>query len=294
MRIITFGNMLMIVIMVVLYNALIHIISYRSEIPDISRTPFNEYYSHSNLDVYYEGERIASADKKTFSPLSVPFYGKDKNKVFWGKREIMHADSPSFEMVDGNYSKDKNKVYFRGRPLLQSDPKTFTVLKHTDQFAETIYAKDQSYVYLERYIIPHADPATFKLLNGDWAKDKNFVYYMGRLLPEIDANSFKSIHYVASDKIHPYDKGNFVAGIDGETFERLSSGHYYQDKNYVYSYPKTDRIFYGLNQTPIMPKDFIYIKNIERSTGRDFSYYRTPNNICFHYSNGERVWCEEE
>lgn len=294
MRVITFGNIIIVLVIILLYNGFIHFKSHLEGTPYIPQTPFNEYYSHSSAGIYYRGELVPNADKKSFRPLSVPFYGKDQSRVFWGKREIFLADSPSFEMINENYSKDQERVYFRGYPILQADPQTFTAIKHTHRFTEEIYAKDRSHVYLERYIIPHADPETFELFNWDWAKDKNDVFYKGRHLPEIDVKSFEPIDYMAKDNKHPYNSGNFVAGIDGATFEEIPDQHYYRDKDHVYSSASVDRIFYGLNRMPIAPKDFIYVENIDPETGRDYSYYRAPGNICYDSSNGERVRCEEE
>lgn len=294
MRVITFGNVLIVLAIVLLYHGFLHFQSYLNGTPYLPQTTINEYYSRSNAGIYYQGDLILNADPKSFKPLSVPFYGKDQSRVFWGEREITLAHSPSFEMINDSYSKDQERVYFRGYPILQADPKTFTSIKHSHRFTEEIYAKDQSNVYIERYIIPHADPATFELFNWDWAKDKNYVFYKGRHLPEIDVKSFEPIHYIAKDRNHPYDQGNFISGIDGETFEEIPSSFFYRDKNYVYSSDNVKYIFYGKDKKPIAPKDFIYVENIDPETGRDYSYYRAPGNICYDSSNGERVRCEEE
>lgn len=292
MRIFTFGNILILLIITFLYMGFLYFQGKQNNTDYFSLGEINEYYSLSSKGVSYEGKLIPRADKSSFEALDIPYYGKDKDHVFWSATEIYHADPKSFVMINYLYSKDRDRVFFRGKPLLQADPNTFSIIEHQYQFTDGDYSKDQSRVYLDHYIIPHADPETFELFNWDWAKDKNYVYYKGRLLPEIDSQSFVPIHYMAKDKDHPYNKGDFIAGIDGSTFEELPPGRYYRDKNYVYVSGSVDTIFYGENEMPIAPKDFIYVENYDEETGRDYSYYKAPGDFCFDESNGMRIRCE--
>jgi hypothetical protein len=126
-------------------------------------------------NVWYQHEKIAGADPKTFRHLAQAFYG-DANRVYWSNTpldgadpstfrtfgddspygadrkhvwkataKITGVDAETFEAVHQSIYKDKNGVYANGNPINEADPKTFRKVANLDQHFSALLADAQNY-----------------------------------------------------------------------------------------------------------------------------------------------------
>lgn len=158
-------------------------------------------------------------------------YKIDRNKVFFDREPIPHADARTFEDLGFGYAKDRDNVYLDGRELEFVDPATFRLKgrdnshphehrdwhehgrnqrgyyktnfnvyygdKKIDAMAATFkdigngYAKDAFNVFYYGMRIDGASASTFKVLGGGYSKDAFNVFYYGKKVDDASASTFK-------------------------------------------------------------------------------------------------------
>jgi len=97
----------------------------------------NDFYYSDKNGIYYLGEKINNADKKSFEVIkrkssgALPYpYAKDKDYVYFSTAIIKDADPDSFEIISREYTKDKNYVYFGANKVVGADSDSFEILEY--------------------------------------------------------------------------------------------------------------------------------------------------------------------
>ncbi len=177
-----------------------------SDSSEESQENYNSYKKDKD-GVYFQDQKVESADVRTFKILN-EFYGKDaKNVYFMGR--IHKSDVATIVPVDIAYAKDKKNVYgWNGKPVRGVDPKKFQMIGKT-------YGKDAKYVYnilagIEK--VEGANPKTFQDIKHTYGKDNRKVYYNGREIEGADLETFEVLKNFgdAKDKNHKYAMGDIV------------------------------------------------------------------------------------
>ena len=175
-------------------------------------------YAKDDVFVYCAGEKIPSADSKSFNVIN-QHYSKDNNHVFYCDNyrdgtfyytvkntdiEILEGVDPdSFEIINAEYYKDKNHVYRMRKIIQKADPETFFL-------SGDGYGSDINNVYYRGYFLLDSDGASFRYMGNNYAKDKKHVYYKSLKVDGADVHTFKlstNGNCDAADKYHKYFKG---------------------------------------------------------------------------------------
>ena len=140
-------------------------------------------------------------------------YKIDRNKVFFDREPIPHADARSFVDLGHGYAKDRNNVYHHGRILEFVDPATFR-----------LKGRDNSHFHEE----------------GDWHKTKFNVYYGDKKIDAM-ASSFKEIgDGYAKDAFNVFYYGKKIDGASASTFKYTGDGYAQDAFNAYYRGRKLD------------------------------------------------------
>ncbi len=177
-------------------------------------------------------------------------YGKDDRHVFLREKIIPGADPNTFVFLGGSYSKDKNHGYTRER-VISNDAAHFSIVANPNDTPNSVsaegivYARDSRYVYEGTVKINNADPATFEfvpMFNGYYVcRDKKHVYWQHRPLAGIDGQSFVKVtpfHFKDKNSVWALSLGRDTQWVqlpeaDAATFVGLKK-HYAKDRAHVY------------------------------------------------------------
>lgn len=187
-----------------------YILLYGEIIPDANPDTFSAFkdinnwtYSitNSQFTAYFRGEKIASTDQITFTPLNEKI-AKDNNNIYkYGEVVLNEADAKSFELIKyGRFAKDKNYVY-----LMDSNPpiKIDGIDTNSVEVLERDYLKDKNHIYFSGNenieTINEADVLSFTVTGYDHstsseAKDKNNFYFRGNIIEPHESNSVIVTH----------------------------------------------------------------------------------------------------
>ncbi|SHF01489.1 DKNYY domain-containing protein [Dysgonomonas macrotermitis] len=146
------------------------------------------------------------------------FYSQEDGKVYYGDKEIIDVDVPTFSTMSYNVAKDSLHVYYKGEVREELDASTFNWIE------QDLY-RDTSGVYVEVH----------KLFSPDHLKKLDYI----------DANKFRKVGYFFKDdkrvyQIDTYEEDRLstvvpVADMDVPTFGVSGvSPYWYFDKNHVY------------------------------------------------------------
>ncbi|RAW02217.1 DKNYY domain-containing protein [Pseudochryseolinea flava] len=76
---------------------------------------WNYIYARDKNNVYFEGERFASADLDTFEIVGHR-YSKDKNHVYYEKEIVLDVDVTKFRIDDNMTATDGKTKFYQGKP----------------------------------------------------------------------------------------------------------------------------------------------------------------------------------
>lgn len=179
---------------------------------DSELIPLNKYYSKDKNTVYYLKKELEGSEPDTFEVFKEG-YAKDKNTVYLYGEKKEEMDAKTFVMLPPHYAKDKNNAYYLGIKIeADVDTDTFDYVREgKDENYSTDYSKDKNNVYYKHNkILEGADPASFECVgNFFYAKDKNSVYYAGSKIEGSDPLTFEIFggNGVAKDKDNCYSSG---------------------------------------------------------------------------------------
>lgn len=107
--------------------------------------------------VFFQDQIVKGADAGSIHPLpeNETFtedgaFAMDKEAVYFRDKKIMSADKESFTALSVFYSKDKNRVFYRETILKEADPSSFTLFPHDMGDAD---AKDKRHYYHKGKIV---------------------------------------------------------------------------------------------------------------------------------------------
>ena len=185
-------------------------------------------YIKDDKSVYFLGEKLESADAKTFTVLKAKntrqysSYGKDKNHIYFQDKIFDGADSKTFEILDDGYTKDKNGIYYNNIRLAGIDPNNFKKEGNFIKSNGIIYENEEKLDYdyetfslLKRYTTGNS--CDYNIYNGSLVKDKNGIYYRNKKISNIDANSFQ----VVEDDLFK-DKNGYYYGIEDNKAKKIN------------------------------------------------------------------------
>ncbi|MFK8012944.1 MAG: DKNYY domain-containing protein [Marinicellaceae bacterium] len=183
------------------------------------------------------------ADAKTFQVLgdNKLDWAKDKDKVFWGTKELDYMDPASFEIFTTSMAKDKDKVICGRDIMKEANPREFKIRTFLDKNGdESIYGVDKHGAFIcseypdGYFYLPSNSINSFQQLEDYFFKDHENVWWGNRVLPDVNVSTFKVISGgYATDGNNIYYHKKVVQGADVETFDVIGS-RYAQDKNYRY------------------------------------------------------------
>lgn len=135
--------------------------------------------------VYCGGEKINSAEPKTFKSIKGSEYYIDQNHVYYipkqfstcHTREVIGAKPATFVSLGYNYAKDADRAYFKEKEISNADVVTFSVIH--DQCG---YAKDLNNIFYETKKVEHADIKTFTRQPNQEFTECNFMDKNARFL----------------------------------------------------------------------------------------------------------------
>jgi hypothetical protein len=235
-------------------------------------------YAKDDTQIFYKGFIISNADYKSFSVipienefpkistemitptfrskeqptlmrtqsmfkdqfiLTLEFYAKDKNNVYYGINVIPNADSNTFQILSILYSKDINSCYFCGKQILDSEPNTFEIMG-------VRWAKDNNHVYFNEQIISN-NPNSFEFLNLFYAKDNHSIWYYNALwlpnskLDTLKVDSVKDFQLItdryAKNSNNVFLSGKIIENADVNSFQYL--GNFWgKDNSNIYRFDK--------------------------------------------------------
>ena len=219
--------------------------------------------------------QIFPADVDTFQDINRE-YGKDKDRIYYGKNQIYEADLESFEIVKSDISRDKNFVY-RGEDRLYVedeneieenkkkwvDPATLRIFNSPSKYI-VCYVGDKNGIYYalnDAQKIKGADFNTFEELGHSYAKDKNGIYFENRKIKGADVSSFEVLEDgYAKDKSNIYLDGKKVKGTNKSTFKIPSENETLKDRNVVGLLEVDKNNVYNVGEPlNISPRDFSLI-----------------------------------
>ena len=164
---------------------------------------------------------------------------------------ILILSFASFNNVKARgYSIEDGKIYYtdwnKNKTLLEKvDIDTFSIVQEDD------YAKDKSNVYCYGSVIEDADPGSFSMVKWGYSKDKNYIFYAkkGKCVP--------------------------IKLFDPETFEMMSNGYYFKDKNNV--------IYNNFSDTP-PDYGFVILEDADTETFEklDYPYSRDKDSVYYY------------
>ena len=233
----------------------------------------NNYYLtfNSNSDLYdrkndkIEAKKInnLNIDFSTFKYFGIFDYYKDKNSFYY------HSDNDFKKIKSGidvgsadkvlelnNFVKDKNNLYYFSNGKIEKinlniDVKSLEFFDDIDS-SYSSYIKDRNNVYFidnkngKVKIVKNADKNTFQIVNGNYGVDRKNVYYNGEKLDSVGIEGLKIFddNYLKDNKniyeIYTTDDEKIKIraiknlNIDVASFEDISKGIFYKDKNSVY------------------------------------------------------------
>ena len=217
----------------------------------ISETPeqfslFDRSFGKDSQHIY-SGRSIISDDPEHFTKIGDEnsVYYKDRERCWYGHREIEGAVAATFRLIDGQTAADAKQVYFKHEPIEGALPASFQPVsgdyyrdaKHI--FYQTLLLEgadaasfrevspevfaDKKGVFLRHVHILGADPATFEMLNDYYGRDAKRCYYSGIVLKGADPKSFQVLgDYYAKDARQVYYNDNLIAGADPASFRILN------------------------------------------------------------------------
>ena len=134
-------------------------------------------------------------------------YKIDRNKVFFDREPIPHADARSFVDLGHGYAKDRNNVYHHGRILEFVDPATFRLKGRDNSHFHEEGDKTKFNVYYGDKKID-AMASSFKEIGDGYAKDAFNVFYYGKKVDGASASTFKHTgDGYAQDAFNAYYRG---------------------------------------------------------------------------------------
>lgn len=246
------GKTLFLVSVLVVTSA-IYALGYFRLLGNMMRGVNNEGYSVVGSKVFYDAQRLPTADAETFHPAEETAhtfgrssYHLDKHSVYFEGARVRGVDPSTFKRLHtkspfGNrndYWEDSTSVVYEGKVLEGSDPRDLEILHE-------YYARSGGSIYHSGKKVNGADATTFEVIFGFLAKDRNRIYYGdAAILPEADPATFRlfdpaQTHSVAVDTHGVYFiftalGSRRLDGIDVETLEILGGGTYMKDANAVY------------------------------------------------------------
>ena len=164
-------------------------------------------------------------------------YKIDRNKVFFDKKPIPHADALTFVDLGFGYAKDCENVYLEGRILAFVDPATFRLKvrgnahphEHGDRHEpgrnHKGYHKTKFNVYYGDKKID-AMASTFKEIGDGYAKDAFNVFYYGKKIEDANGSTFKLLEGgYSKDSFNVFYYGKKVEGANASTFKYTGDGY---------------------------------------------------------------------
>jgi hypothetical protein len=140
---------------------------------------FSRGESRDFMSSYSHG--VARADPATFVPLTVssPWFGKDKERVYFEQFEIKGADPATFRLLRENpvfgssYSVDKDSVFYEHMKLEGADPATIDI-------SNAPFVTDGQRVYNRQALIPGAKWPLEHVRGVGMIKDASGAYFASK------------------------------------------------------------------------------------------------------------------
>lgn len=177
---------------------------------------------------------LEGADPDTFKEL-LPYYGKDKERVYWHSAVVSGADSGSFVALNNYYGVDAYHGVVNGRVITNSDGPTFEYLGNN-------WSRDKANYFYMGEALDLCDYGSFKIIESllsDRAKDRHCLYYKSSRVPVKDFQSLVILYdNYAKDSVHVYWGDLVVESADPATFEVKPSKYFARDKNQCFVGPK--------------------------------------------------------
>ena len=179
-------------------------------------------------------------------------YKIDRNKVFFDREPIPHADARSFVDLGHGYAKDRNNVYHHGRILEFVDPATFRLKgRDNSHFHEEgdwhEHDRSPKGYYKTKFNVYYGDKnidamaSSFKEIGDGYAKDAFNVFYYGKKIDGASASTFKVLDGgYSKDAFNVFYYGKKVDGASASTFKYTGDGYAQDAFNAYYRGRKLD------------------------------------------------------
>jgi len=173
-------------------------------------------------------------------------YKIDRNKVFFDREPIPHADARSFVDLGFGYAKDRNNVYLEGRVLEFVDPATFRLKGRDDSHFHDYgdrheHGKKHRGYYKTTFNVYYGDKkidamaSSFKEIGDGYAKDSFSVFYFGKKIEGASASTFKILDDgYSKDSFNVYYSGTKVKDASASSFKVTGEGYAQDTYNAFY------------------------------------------------------------
>lgn len=196
------------------------------------------YYAKDKNDVYYCGEIIDNADKKTFEVIVIPKYIPNFQEKF---PDYKHSNFKSYSPINcikasmDYYAKDRNHAYYGKKMIAEAHPNKFKLLS-------AFFSSDNTSIFYKDKKIDNVDVNTFEIVAGRLSKDKNHIFLNGKVIAKNIDFKLLSPNYFCN-KFKVFRTSSLFVGWDNEAkfLEKLQpkkvtiiNSSYIYDEKFIY------------------------------------------------------------